>query len=138
MPATLRVAVGVITNLHGEVLVSRRHAHLHQGGLWEFPGGKVHADETLQEALSRELQEELGIGVTEAEPLIDIEHSYPDRRVRLEVWRVRGFTGEPAHQEGQPIAWLRPEAMDPAQFPAANLPIIEALLQPAAHAHDPL
>ncbi len=123
------MAVGVILNPQGEVLVSRRHAHLHQGGLWEFPGGKIHTGETVQEALSRELSEELAILVTHAEPLIDIEHSYPDRHVRLEVWTVRGYTGEPAHQDGQPIDWLRPESMDPACFPAANLPIIHALLK---------
>jgi 8-oxo-dGTP diphosphatase len=121
--------VGVILNAGGEVLVSRRHAHLHQGGLWEFPGGKIHVGETVQEALRRELEEELAIVVTDAAPLIDIEHSYPDRRVRLEVWTVSGYTGEPAHQDGQPIDWLRPEAMDPARFPAANLPIIHALLK---------
>lgn len=124
----LRVAVGVVINAHGEVLVSRRHAHLHQGGLWEFPGGKIHADETVQQALARELAEELAITVLAAEPLIDIEHRYPDRHVRLEVWRVREYGGEPSHQEGQPIEWIHPRSMDPAAFPAANVPIIEALL----------
>ena len=124
----LRVAVGVITNASGEVLVSRRHDHLHQGGLWEFPGGKIHAGETVQEALSRELAEELAITVLTSEHLLDIEHRYPDRHVHLEVWQVRAFAGQPAHQEGQPLAWVHPRSMDPATFPAANLPIIEALL----------
>ena len=124
----LRVAVGVITDVRGDVLVSRRHAHLHQGGLWEFPGGKIHADETVQQALSRELAEELAITVLSAEPLIDIDHRYPDRHVRLEVWHVCAFDGEPLHQEGQSIEWMHPRSMDPASFPAANVPIIEALL----------
>ncbi len=125
----LRVAVGVITNVRGDVLVSRRHAHLHQGGLWEFPGGKIHADETVRQALSRELSEELAITVLSAEPLIDIDHHYPDLHVRLEVWRVCAFEGEPVHQEGQPIEWMHPRSMDPEAFPAANAPIIEVLRQ---------
>ena len=123
----LRVAVGVILNDRREVLVSRRHDHLHQGGLWEFPGGKIHADETLFEALQRELQEELAITLLAAEPLIDIEHSYPDRCVRLEVCTVRDYRGTPVQQEGQPLAWVSLDALDPGVFPAANRPIIEAL-----------
>ena len=123
----LRVAVGVILNDRREVLVSRRHDHLHQGGLWEFPGGKIHAGETLFEALQRELQEELAITLLAAEPLIDIEHSYPDRRVRLEVCTVRDYRGTPVQQEGQPLAWVSLDALDPAVFPAANRPIIDSL-----------
>lgn len=127
----LRVAVGVILNGKREVLVSRRHDHLHQGGLWEFPGGKIHAGETLFEALQRELQEELAITLLVAEPLIDIEHSYPDRCVRLEVCTVRDYRGTPVQQEGQPLAWVSLDALDPAAFPAANKPIIDALSRPS-------
>ena len=102
----LRVAVGVITNAAGEVLVARRHDHLHQGGLWEFPGGKVAAGESVEEALARELHEELGIRVEHAVPLVIIEHDYPER---------------------QPLRWLPVTALDPADFPAANAPIIGAI-----------
>jgi 8-oxo-dGTP diphosphatase len=123
----VRVAVGVIRNARGEVLVARRHDHLHQGGLWEFPGGKIHAGESSHEALCRELVEELDIRVETAAPLIDIEHHYPDKSVRLEVWSVGAFHGTPRGLQGQPLAWLSPAALDPAQFPAANAAIIEAL-----------
>jgi len=123
----LRVAVGVITSAAGEVLVARRHEHLHQGGLWEFPGGKVAAGESVLEALARELHEELGIRVEDAAPLLSIEHDYPERSVRLEVWHVLAFSGTAHGREGQPLRWLPVTALDPADFPAANAPIIEAI-----------
>ena len=132
----LRVAVGVITNAGGEVLVARRHDHLHQGGLWEFPGGKVAAGESVEEALARELHEELGIRVEHAVPLVIIEHDYPERSVRLEVWHVLAFSGTAHGREGQPLRWLPVTALDPADFPAANAPIIGAIqADRAAHAH---
>ncbi|CAG0995784.1 partial ADP-ribose pyrophosphatase, partial [Gammaproteobacteria bacterium] len=80
-PSVLHVAVGVIRNGSGEVLVARRHERLHQGGLWEFPGGKVEPGETVEDALRRELREELSIGVESARPLIKIAHDYGDKRV---------------------------------------------------------
>ena len=132
----LRVAVGVITSAAGEVLVARRHEHLHQGGLWEFPGGKVAAGESVLEALARELHEELGIRVEDAAPLLSIEHDYPERSVRLEVWHVLAFSGTAHGREGQPLRWLPVTALDPADFPAANAPIIGAIqADRAAHAH---
>ena len=86
-------------NARDEVLITRRHAHLHQGGLWEFPGGKIHEDESSHDALRRELAEELAIHVEAAQPLLTIDHDYPDRSVRLEVWRVSAFSGTPcAHR----------------------------------------
>jgi 8-oxo-dGTP diphosphatase len=126
-PPLLRVAVGVVTNGAGEVLVARRHDHLHQGGLWEFPGGKIGAGESAEAALARELHEELDILVDRAEPLLTVDHDYPDRSVRLEVWHVRAFRGIPHGREGQPLRWLRARELSPADFPAANLPIITAV-----------
>jgi 8-oxo-dGTP diphosphatase len=123
----VRVAVGVIRNAAGEILVAHRQAHLHQGGLWEFPGGKIHAGESCREALCRELHEELDIRVEVAAPLIEIEHAYIDKRVRLEVWNVTSFRGDPRGMQGQPIAWRHVDELDPAHFPAANAAIIRAL-----------
>ena len=117
----------MVRNAQGEVLVARRHDHLHQGGLWEFPGGKIHDGESGFEALCRELAEELAIRVEAAEPLIDIEHHYADKAVRLEVWTVTAFTGAPRGLQQQPLAWRIVEALDPADFPAANAAIIAAL-----------
>ena len=126
--ALVTVAVGILIDDAGRVLVTRRAPDAHQGGLWEFPGGKVEADETLLEALTRELREELGVSVEAAEALIVLEHDYGDKRVRLDVHRVTRWSGEPRGLEGQPLAWQRPEKLRNWTFPAANRPILERLL----------
>ena len=132
--APLHVAVGVIRNADGEILVTRRDDAAHQGGLWEFPGGKVEPGETVQQALLRELQEELDIEVRRAEPLIRIEHAYPDLLVLLDVWNVHEFSGVPASCEGQPLQWLAPDRLAQLRFPDANLPIIMAARLPEYYA----
>ncbi len=126
----IHVVAAVIANANGEVLISRRHAHAHQGGLWEFPGGKLEGDEDVQAALARELHEELGIDVVAARPLIRIPHRYPDKAVLLDVWRVDAFRGEPHGREGQPVRWVAPERLRDFAFPAANQPIITAARLP--------
>jgi len=126
----IHVAVGVIINNSGEVLITQRAEHGHQGGLWEFPGGKLEDDEPVQTALARELEEELGIQIQQSAPLIRIHHDYADRRVLLDVWTVTRFEGTPTGREGQPLCWVDPAALDGRVFPAANLPIIKALQLP--------
>lgn len=126
--ALVTVAVGILIDDVGRVLVTRRAPDAHQGGLWEFPGGKVEADETLLEALTRELREELGVSVEAAEALMVLEHDYGDKQVRLDVHRVTRWSGEPRGLEGQPLAWQRPEKLRNWTFPAANRPILEGLL----------
>lgn len=126
----IHVVAAVIANAHGEVLISRRHAHAHQGGLWEFPGGKLEAGEDVRTALARELHEELGIDVVEARPLMRIPHRYPDKAVLLDVWRVDAFRGEPHGREGQPVQWVAPERLRDFAFPAANRPIVTATRLP--------
>lgn len=125
--SSVHVAVGVILDEKGKVLITRRATDSHQGGLWEFPGGKVEPGESLRDALSRELLEELGIVVAHAEPLTDIQHDYGDKQVRLEVHLVCEFTGQAKGLEGQPLAWVQPEQLASYQFPEANAPIIDAL-----------
>jgi 8-oxo-dGTP diphosphatase len=126
----LHVAVGVIRDARGNILVARRHAHLHQGGLWEFPGGKVAPGETVEQALRRELHEELEIVVASASPLMKLRHDYGDRQVCLDVWRVDDFRGEARGRENQPIRWARPEELLTLDFPAANRPIVAAARLP--------
>lgn len=127
-PDCLHVAVGVLVR-DDRILLAQRAAHQHQGGLWEFPGGKVEASETVQQALRRELHEELGLEVEPAglEALIDIRHSYPDRTVRLDVWWVRQFTGQAHGREGQPLAWVAVDELHRWSFPAANQAIVDAI-----------
>eukprot|EP01137_Pigoraptor_chileana_P016793 Opistho-2@73895 len=98
----VHVAAAVIRDDSGKILIARRADTQHQGGLWEFPGGKVEADESVECALARELQEELGIVVGAARPLIKVRHDYPDKQVLLDVWEVSSFSGEPHGAEGQP------------------------------------
>ncbi len=126
----IHVAVGVIIGSNGEILIAKRPQTSHQGGLWEFPGGKVDAGESVVSALRRELMEELSIQVTSAEPLIQIRHDYPDKSVLLDVYVVRNFDGEPAGAEGQPIKWVKPADLTQYEFPAANKPIITAVRLP--------
>ncbi len=130
----LHVAVGVIERHDGHVLIAKRHAAAHQGGLWEFPGGKREAGETIEQALQRELAEELGIAVRHAEPLIKIPYQYHDRSVLLDVWRVKEFTGKASGREGQDIAWVNRHDLLEYDFPAANRPIINAINLPSFYA----
>ena len=127
-PATIHVAVGIVTNPAGAVLIARRPDRAHQGGLWEFPGGKVEEGEPVEAALIRELHEELGIVVQAAEPWLWIRHAYPDKTVLLDVWRVTAYRGEPHGREGQPLAWTTAATMADFAFPAADEPIIAALV----------
>ena len=128
MTKRIHVAVGVIVSPDGKILLALRPEHAHLGGLWEFPGGKVEEGEAVDIALARELQEELAITVTACEPLVEIKHDYPDRAVLLDVWLVSAFTGEPCGNENQEIRWVAPAALMEYQFPAANVPIVMAVL----------
>lgn len=130
MSPVVRVAVGVVQGPDGRILIARRADDAHQGGLWEFPGGKVDPGETLAEALARELREELAIDVLASEPLIEIRHDYPDKSVLLQVCRVTSFKGEPQGAEGQPVQWVDPDALPGFAFPAANRPIVNAIRLP--------
>lgn len=130
----LHVAVGVIRDGDGRILLTQRAKHVHQGGLWEFPGGKLEAQETVQQALKRELQEELGIEVLAAQPLIKINHQYPDLTVLLDVWQVNRFSGLASAHEGQAMRWVAPQQLSEYAFPVANLPIISAARLPDRYA----
>lgn len=126
----VHVAVGVIVNSDGNILIAKRPDNSHQGGLWEFPGGKVEPGESLFAALKRELYEELAIDISATEPLIKIRHDYGDKQVLLDVHKVVAFSGQPIGNEGQPIQWVAPADLHQYEFPAANRPIISAIKLP--------
>lgn len=130
MNKRVHVAVGVIVNAEGQILIAKRPDNTHQGGLWEFPGGKVEPGETLLAALDRELFEELDIRVEATSPVIEIIHDYPDKQVHLDVHRVEVWTGNPVGKEGQPTRWVSSKQLSDFQFPAANYPIVNALQLP--------
>ncbi|UFQ98474.1 Nudix family hydrolase [Pseudomonas wenzhouensis] len=133
----VHVAAAVIRGVDGRILLARRPEDKHQGGLWEFPGGKVEEGETVHAALARELQEELGICPQAARPLIQIRHDYPDKQVLLDVWEVSAFSGEPHGAEGQPLAWASERQLLDYQFPAANKPIVAAARLPECYLITP-
>lgn len=123
----VHVAVGVILDENKQVLISKRAASAHQGGLWEFPGGKVETGESLEQALARELNEELGITPIETSSLLKVEHDYGDKQVLLDVCVVWSFAGQARGKEGQALEWITVDCLENFKFPAANKPIVEAV-----------
>ena len=121
------VAAGVIVNAAAQVCIAKRPNHVPQGGVWEFPGGKVELGETPAVALVRELNEELGITVKVSRPLLQVWHAYPDRRVLLHVFLVSEFAGEVSGLESQPVRWVAPAELCDYAFPGANMAILAAI-----------
>lgn len=130
MSDIVHVAVAVIINKDDEVCISLRHQNSHQGGLWEFPGGKIEADETVEQALAREIKEELDLDIVSSRPLITVSHEYHDKKVCLHVKRVLSYRGQATGVEGQTVKWLSLEQLAEHDFPAANASIIKALQLP--------
>ncbi len=130
MPEIIEVAAAALRDEQGRILIARRPDDAHQGGLWEFPGGKRHPEESFGDCLLRELDEELGITATGYRPLIRLAHDYGDRHVLLDVWLVDTWEGEPRGREGQPLAWVEPDALRNWPMPAADVPVVSALCLP--------
>ncbi len=122
------IGVAVIVDKSGDILISQRHHGSEHGALWEFPGGKVDPGEGIEDALQRELNEELGICATQMRPLLRIPYCYPEHKVFLDAWRVDEFDGEPIAREGQPLRHVARERLSEFSFPAANSAIIRALM----------
>jgi len=130
MSEIVHVAVAVIINEADEVCITLRHRDSHQGGLWEFPGGKIEPNENIEQALTREIKEELGLEIKTSRPLITINHDYADRKVCLHVQRVLAYQGLAHGAEGQQLKWLPLKQLSSHEFPAANQPIITAVQLP--------
>jgi 8-oxo-dGTP diphosphatase len=132
----VHVAVGILQNEQGKILLAKRAKHQHQGGLWEFPGGKVESGESVFDALVREFIEEVGVKIIEAEPFQKIQHVYrdssgnnsADKEVLLDVWLSRQFEGVAQGKENQAIAWVDIQQLDKYSFPQANQAIIDRLI----------
>ena len=132
--AIIEVAAGILADAQGKVLLMRRLPGKHLAGLWEFPGGKIEPGETVEQALIRELDEELGVGVLAAEPLIALPWRYPEKSVCLHAWRVTAWRGEPRAREGHALRWTALRDMDVAGMPPADAPIVTALRLPPYYA----
>jgi 8-oxo-dGTP diphosphatase len=131
MASRTHVAVGVLIDHQGCVLLTRRLKGTHLAGYWEFPGGKVEAGESVHTALARELEEELGTRIGETVPLMTVSHDYGEKQVLLDVHQVKDWDGEPYGAEGQPLAWVDASSLDEFQVPEANAEImsrVKALL----------
>ncbi|MEH6479793.1 MULTISPECIES: 8-oxo-dGTP diphosphatase MutT [Pseudoalteromonas] len=123
----VHVAVGVIKK-NNAIFICKRADEQHQGGLWEFPGGKVEAGESVFVALKRELIEEVGLTIHSSSQLMVIEHDYGDKCVKLDVHVVSNFSGEAHGVEGQPSEWVAITELENYDFPEANAEIIEKIV----------
>lgn len=128
----LQISVGIIRNPQGEIFITQRAADAHMANKLEFPGGKIEAGESAEQALVRELQEEVGITVSSSRLFDKLEYQFPDRHITLWFWLVEEWSGEPWGKEGQPGQWIAQRALDFEAFPPANEPIITKLVQAAS------
>jgi 8-oxo-dGTP diphosphatase len=131
---TIEAAVAVLLREDGQVLLGERPAGKPWAGWWEFPGGKIEAEETPFHALQRELHEELGTEAVEAYPWLTRSFAYPERTVKLHFFIVRRWRGEPHGKENQQLAWQSPEAPTVAPLLPANAPVLQALRLPSVYA----
>lgn len=121
------IAVGLVFNDEGEVLIQRRPEDGLLGGLWEFPGGKREDDEELADTCRRELREEVGIEVEALDPFSTLNHAYSHFRITLHAFQCRLTSGTPTSNEGQPIQWVPVDTLDDYAFPRANRRLIEEM-----------
>jgi 8-oxo-dGTP diphosphatase len=126
----VEVIAGVITDARGRILLARRTEGRDLAGLWEFPGGKREPGETAEEALARELHEELGIVAAIGPRVIAVPHRYPHKRLLLDVRRVETWKGTPKGLDGQALAWVPPHKLASYAMPGADRPVVAALQQP--------
>lgn len=121
----IKVAVAVIVDQQQRILITQRPSHTSHAGRWEFPGGKLEANELPEEALIREIKEEVGLNVIQSHFLGEVTHQYSDKTVQLLIFLVTQFSGQPSCMEGQPsMQWIKREELDPDDFPEANREVI--------------
>jgi 8-oxo-dGTP diphosphatase len=131
------VVAGALFDGEGRVLIAQRPAGKALAGRWEFPGGKVDADESEHAALRRELREELGVEVIAARPFMRLAHAYEDRDVELSLWIVERFAGEPRSLDAQALKWVSPAALAAEDILEADQPFITALRELCPTAWEP-
>jgi 8-oxo-dGTP diphosphatase len=122
-----QIGVAVIWNQSGQILIDRRQAGGTMGGLWEFPGGKIEAGETVSECIMREIQEELAIEISVGAHLISIDHTYPAFQITMIVHHCQHISGIPQPIESEEIRWVNVDDLGKYQYPAANHQIIKAI-----------
>jgi mutator protein MutT len=119
--------VAAIIRRGGQILITQRFDHVHLPGLWEFPGGKVEAGESLQAALEREIMEELGVKIRVHDEFFTVEHDYPTKSVRLHFFNCSIIEGEPQLIEVADMRWVHPQDLGQFDFPPADAELIARL-----------
>ncbi|UHJ60760.1 8-oxo-dGTP diphosphatase MutT [Vibrio furnissii] len=126
----IHIVAGIIFNQDkSQIFITKRPDNLHKGGFWEFPGGKVEAGESIEQAMARELDEEIGIEVTQQTPFQHLEYDYPDKSLTFDFILVTDFNHQPYGREGQQGEWVNIADLAHYTFPEANVPVLERVLK---------
>lgn len=126
---TVRVVAGILHDPHGNILIADRARAESMRQYWEFPGGKIENGEIAEDALCRELQEEIGIEVKSLRHFHALNHQYPDKLVSIDFYLVNAWHGTPVCREQQRIRWVDPLSLDDDELLPADTPVLEALRQ---------
>lgn len=126
----IHIVAGIIFNQDkSQIFITKRPDNLHKGGFWEFPGGKVEEGESVEQAMTRELEEEIGIEVTEQHLFEHLEYDYPEKSLKFDFIVISNFNNEPYGKEGQDGHWVDIPKLANYQFPEANVPILERVIK---------
>ena len=119
--------VAAIIRKDGQILIAKRRGDVHLANLWEFPGGKVESGESLESALLREIQEEIGIKIRIDNEFLAIDHDYPTKPVRLHFFNCTVLEGDPKLLDVADLRWVKPSDLDNYEFPPADDQLISKL-----------
>jgi mutator protein MutT len=119
--------VAAVIRRSGKILITQRLDNVHLAGLWEFPGGKVEANESFEHALQREIREELGMEIRVLDEFLTVEHDYPAKSVRLHFFNCAICEGDPQPLGVADLRWVLPAGLDHFEFPPADAELIAKL-----------
>ncbi|MGD1450267.1 8-oxo-dGTP diphosphatase MutT [Vibrio harveyi] len=123
------VAAIIFNQDKSQIFITKRPDDKHKGGFWEFPGGKVEQGESVEQAMIRELEEEIGITVTEQSLFEHLEYDYPEKSLKFDFMTVSQFDNQPYGREDQEGRWVDVAALLDYTFPEANVPILERVIK---------
>lgn len=124
---TINISIAIVKNSDEQFLIALRPSKSHQGGKWEFPGGKVEGSESFEQAMTREVFEEVGLTVSEYQLFETLFFDYGDKQLNMQFYLVTKFTGQAFSKEGQPVKWVTKGELTDYDFPDANKGVIAKL-----------